>query len=118
MSAGVQAQAIVFEAIEPFVKVGDNLSEQKSLAYAVFRIDDRRKPWPAGQSKIDEAFKGRCGAPTKQAIEDRARALGLLKERSAEVARLESMAEMLREQDGEFNGPQIEALEWAVRQLG
>jgi len=74
--------------------------------------------------EIDEAFKGRCGAPTKQAIEDRAEALGLLKNTTEAcgndndyIRRLQILAGSLRARGAEHGRMEADAVEWLLEKL-
>lgn len=70
--AGREAWALICFVVAPALPPVTTKTKIKEAAYAAFNVGDG---FP--QSRIDEAAQERCGWPTKAAIEDRARQLGL-----------------------------------------
>ena len=110
---GPAAKALVHDVIGPYLRAGDRISRQREIAYQLFRVDGL----PAGQSKIDEALKGRAGAATLVALRDRAQTLGLLGDGAGQVSRLRDVREALNARDADFHAEDIRALDWAIGKL-
>ena len=104
-----KAYDLVADIVSPFVRYGDNLSEQKSTAYTVFRAHEL----DAGHSKIDEATKGRAGEPTYQELKRQAEKIGLLP--GTLEHQLQALARTMHETDPDFYEPAIEGIREVLR---
>lgn len=78
--SGEYAWSVIVAAVGP--SVGTNKKVIVATACVIFRVDERDRNgnlrWPAGESKLKEAARKRCGWKTAKAIEKRARDLNLL----------------------------------------
>lgn len=105
MNYGAATKQILEDIAAPAVGNGPaSVKEYENVLYVMFQTDSRRKPWPAGESKIKEGLRGKCSAPTYQAVLTRAQELGLIK------IHIECRVQRMLATDPEFFQPQTEAI--------
>lgn len=111
--AGEEAWALICVLVQPVLPAVTTITQIKAAAHVVLKSGPGFPP-----GRIEEAADRRCGWPTKHAIEDRARQLGLLKEERAQARREDAeYIDRLRLMQRNATQDQADAIEWAIGQL-